>query len=191
MSAPVPICPKRRLRAAVCAAFDVSVEAMLGGGREPPVINARYAFALLVRERWPLLSYAQIGRLLGGRDHSTVMHGVAKFNQRLRQANALFEVLSGLRSDHVWPDHNAHVITWCAVRAKEVRKFKRAAAATERETLQYTAHDCDVAEAVRVISIDRRVKPKNALSPDDGDAVRRKHASDGLSAAIAAAGGWR
>lgn len=52
--------------------FDVSVEDLTGPRRYPHVTYARHIAMHLCRELVGL-SYPQIGRLFGGRDHSTVM----------------------------------------------------------------------------------------------------------------------
>jgi chromosomal replication initiator protein len=59
---------------AVCHHFALSAEALKGQGREQPVALARQIAMYLIREEThcPL---SEIGNLLGGRDHSTVLHG--------------------------------------------------------------------------------------------------------------------
>lgn len=51
---------------------------MIGGGRNGQFIAARSVVCKILRERG--LSYPQIGRFLGKRDHSTVINAVAKFD---------------------------------------------------------------------------------------------------------------
>ena len=49
---------------------------LTGGNRTRQPVELRFAVMLVLSERgW---SYSQIGRLLGGRDHSSVSHGLAR-----------------------------------------------------------------------------------------------------------------
>lgn len=54
--------------------FDVTVEDLRGPRRMQPLCRARFAACAALRERGA--SYTQIGRWLGGRDHSTIMHAI-------------------------------------------------------------------------------------------------------------------
>ncbi|TVR06380.1 MAG: hypothetical protein EA385_15745 [Salinarimonadaceae bacterium] len=56
--------------------YGVELRAISGMGREAHVVRARHVIMFLAR-RLTNLSYARIGERVGGRDHSTVMHGVA------------------------------------------------------------------------------------------------------------------
>lgn len=188
---PVTICPKRRLRRAVCEAFGVEEEALLGRSRHRRLIDARYAFAIVVRERWPGFSYPRIGDMLGGRDHATILHGLAGFRERMARDPVLADIVGRLRADRPAVQHNAHVLTWraevlAAAEAAE-RLVLRAAKASKYDNQLRDV----VEEGVRAVSLKRRVRPGNELAPDDRDALCRKNASDALSAAIAAAGGYR
>ena len=84
------ITPERILQA-VAAQFDVKVEQILGRGRTAHVAQARQvAMYLMVVELG--MPPTAVGRALSGRNHSTVIHGVARIrkavaeNDRLRQS---------------------------------------------------------------------------------------------------------
>ena len=64
--------------------FDVTVEELLYGSRRKGLVAARQVAYWLLRARG--LSYPEIGRALGGKDHTTVMSGVRKV-QREREDN--------------------------------------------------------------------------------------------------------
>lgn len=71
----------RELIAAAGSAFSLSYEAVIGRDRHTPYICARTVAARLLRDRGN--SYPQIGRYLGGRDHSTAINLCAKFDERV------------------------------------------------------------------------------------------------------------
>jgi chromosomal replication initiation ATPase DnaA len=81
----------RRIRQAVADAYGVPLAQLQAAGREREVSEARQVamHAMRVRLLWPLalrnapFPFEQIGALLGERDHSTVMHGVAAIAARL------------------------------------------------------------------------------------------------------------
>ncbi len=85
----------RRIRQAVAAGYGVPVAQLQAAGREREVSEARQVamHAMRVRLLWPLparnapFPFEQIGALLGERDHSTVMHGVAAIAARLDGAD--------------------------------------------------------------------------------------------------------
>jgi chromosomal replication initiator protein len=68
--------------AAVAQHFDLRMEALAGKSRERGVAWARQVAMYLLRQETPA-SLLQIGRALGGRDHTTVMHGCAKVGEEL------------------------------------------------------------------------------------------------------------
>jgi chromosomal replication initiator protein len=68
--------------------YKVSSEELLGKGRTKKVAQARQvAMYLLMYELE--MSPTQVGRLLGGRDHATVIHGAGKINGEINEDNQL------------------------------------------------------------------------------------------------------
>ena len=82
--------PQRRPREAasvvqiVARHFHLPEEALLGRSRTKEIANARQMAMYLLREENGL-SLINIGELLGGRDHSTVRHGVEKVAQDIER----------------------------------------------------------------------------------------------------------
>jgi chromosomal replication initiator protein len=70
--------------AAVASRFAVSEEALLGKSRERQVAWARQVAMYLMREETSL-SLFQIGAQLGGRDHTTIMHGCSAVSKRIKE----------------------------------------------------------------------------------------------------------
>jgi chromosomal replication initiation ATPase DnaA len=81
----------RRIRQAVADGYGVPVAQLQAAGRAREVSEARQVamHAMRLRLRWPLATrnvpfpFERIGALLGERDHSTIMHGVAAIAARL------------------------------------------------------------------------------------------------------------
>jgi len=89
---------------AVARTFNQPQDKLLSRDRSAPVALARQVAMYLLREE-ARLSLPTIGELLGGRDHTTVMHGYEKISELLetderlrRQVSELREQLYGERS---------------------------------------------------------------------------------------------
>ena len=67
---------------AVALITGISVDALTSKRRERQVAYARHLAMYLLRDL-AQQSYAQIGRLLGGRDHTTVLHGYRRVSEML------------------------------------------------------------------------------------------------------------
>lgn len=65
---------------AVCSYFDIKPTQIKGGKRTASLVRARHICMYLLKERLGL-TYSDIGNILGGRDHTTVMHGVDKVKE--------------------------------------------------------------------------------------------------------------
>jgi len=71
---------------AVARHFGVGVEALRGKARHKEVIAPRHLAMYLLRED-ARLSYPQIGALLGGRDHSSVVHACEKISMQMQKSD--------------------------------------------------------------------------------------------------------
>jgi chromosomal replication initiator protein len=76
MTPQTPPSPEALLQA-IAAYYHVSADALAGKSRERSITRARQMAMYLLRTQTSA-SLEQIGRLLGGRDHTTVLHGVQK-----------------------------------------------------------------------------------------------------------------
>ena len=83
--------------AAVAQHFDLRMEALAGKSRERGVAWARQVAMYLLRQETPA-SLLQIGRELGGRDHTTVMHGCAKVSEELARNARAREDVAAIRA---------------------------------------------------------------------------------------------
>jgi chromosomal replication initiator protein len=77
--------------------YGVSVQDMKGKGRDKSIVVPRQVAMYLVREE-TTVSLEQIGQLLGGRDHTTVMHGWDKISAALDQDHQLRNEVLEIRS---------------------------------------------------------------------------------------------
>ncbi|MCL5429002.1 MAG: chromosomal replication initiator protein DnaA [Chloroflexi bacterium] len=81
---------------AVGQAFGVSEERLISRDRSAEVALPRQVAMYLLREE-ARLSLPQIGEILGGRDHTTVMYGCQKIGDLLEQDERLRRQVAGLR----------------------------------------------------------------------------------------------
>ncbi len=61
--------------------FHFTASEIVGIKQTRHLVQARFAAVLLVRDRFGLLSLAEIGRKFGGRDHTTIMHALRRIAQ--------------------------------------------------------------------------------------------------------------
>lgn len=83
---------------AVAAATRIDVDELTSHSRSKSVLGPR-AVAYWLCRRLCAASYPEIARAFGGRDHTTVIHGVAKVEGDpvlLRRAEAMALVIEGL-----------------------------------------------------------------------------------------------
>ena len=86
-------CPPAGVVRIVAVHFNLTPDDLLGSVRSQPIAHARQVAMYLLREENGL-SYAQIGRELGGRDHSTVRYGASRVAAILAEKSAKGEALS-------------------------------------------------------------------------------------------------
>lgn len=102
----------RDLLARVANAFDLSPADLIGRSRMHVVVEARQAAAWVLRRACPALALADIGHLLGGRDHTTVIYSLKQVEQRLAidpayaaQLHSLLPQAPLVASVRLRPDH--------------------------------------------------------------------------------------
>jgi chromosomal replication initiator protein len=88
-----------RVRQAVARAFNTNPEALQSKKRTKDLTVPRQVAMFLIKELFDV-SLVEIGRMFGGRDHSTVIHSIAKveedmvadpaFRQRVEELRASF-----------------------------------------------------------------------------------------------------
>lgn len=72
----------------VCNHFNVSVSAVNGRSRKQDLVIARQV-SMYLAQKYTKMPASRIGKLVGGRDHSTVIHSCSRIEQRL-QVDSMF-----------------------------------------------------------------------------------------------------
>ncbi len=81
---------------AVSRFYNISVDELRGPGRQRDIVRPRQMVMFLLREETNL-SYPKIGRELGGRDHTTVIHAVEKIGSETQVNEPLRHELNLIR----------------------------------------------------------------------------------------------
>ena len=84
-----------QIQGAVCELFHVSVAALRGDRPQQSIAYPRHIAMYLCRELTDV-SLPKIGAKFGGRDHSTVLHGVNKITRLLKEDREAFNVVQEL-----------------------------------------------------------------------------------------------
>lgn len=86
----------RSIQRAACDAYDVKMNDLLSARRTWNVVLPRQVSMYLAKEL-TLLSYPQIGRATGGRDHSTSIHAHRKIERLLKSDDRLSAKVAQIR----------------------------------------------------------------------------------------------
>lgn len=87
--------PAKALAGLVARRFGVSMRSLLGPTRRQSVVQARAVAIYLMRTLTPL-TYVEIGTLLGGRDHKTIIHNFRRVERSLASDPLLAETVADL-----------------------------------------------------------------------------------------------
>jgi len=71
---------------AICQYYNIKTTQLKGAKRDSHLVGPRHMCMYLLKNEAGL-TFVEIGNLLGGRDHSTVMHGVEKIGKNLENSN--------------------------------------------------------------------------------------------------------
>ena len=76
--------------------FNFTSEQITGGSRRRPLVDARQ-IAMYVTRNMTDLSYPEIGRAFGNRDHTTVIHAVRKIERHMTERREIFDRVQELQ----------------------------------------------------------------------------------------------
>ena len=79
------------------ALFGFDIEQLTGGSRRRPLVDARQV-AMYVTRNTTELSFPDIGKAFGNRDHTTVMHACRKVEGRMGERQQIFDKVTELTS---------------------------------------------------------------------------------------------
>lgn len=81
----------------VCTHFNVSTAALTSRSRKSDYVVARQV-SMYLAQKYTKMSASRIGKLVGGRDHSTVIHSYAKVESRLKTDRAFSEEIASIET---------------------------------------------------------------------------------------------
>jgi chromosomal replication initiator protein len=82
----------------VCNYFNIKPTQLKGTKRDAALVKARHICMYLLKEKLGL-THVEIGNLLGGRDHTTIMHGVEKIGIQKETINAITEDIQSILNE--------------------------------------------------------------------------------------------
>ncbi len=81
---------------AICTFYNIKTTQLKGERRDSYLVGPRHICMFLLKEEAGL-TFVEIGNLLGGRDHSTVMHGVEKIKKNVDSSDKTREEISFIK----------------------------------------------------------------------------------------------
>ena len=91
--------------------FGLSVDDLVSQSRSRPLTHARHVAMYLMRECTGL-SLVKIGEIFGGRDHTTVLHGINKVEKDMRARDAGVPAGPGPLPHHPGPRSGGRMSLW-------------------------------------------------------------------------------
>lgn len=82
---------------AVCNHFNVSAAAVASKSRKRDYVTARQV-SMYLAQKYTKMPASRIGKLVGGRDHSTVIHGCAQVERRIKIDKMFSEEISSIET---------------------------------------------------------------------------------------------
>ena len=81
----------------ICAYYDITWNELISPRRSNRLVHARQVAYFIIKNH-TTLSYPQIGRKFGGRDHTTVLHGVNKIKKLIETDSDIAAEIKRLRN---------------------------------------------------------------------------------------------
>jgi hypothetical protein len=132
----------------MCAeAFGVEEHRLVGASRLQEIVIPRHATFYVLRRRFPDMSYPRIGRFMGGRDHSTILHGIRNIEERMKRDDALRHLVQSLVRGRIPVQADAHVMIW-RLQQQPQRKADQRIARARVIVTEVVPADSDLAEFV-------------------------------------------
>lgn len=90
---------KDELITAVCSFYDLKPTMIIGPKRNASLVLPRQVLMYLLRQEFNL-TLSEIGSMLGGRDHTTIMYGIKKIEDLLISSTPIKEDILGIKKLH-------------------------------------------------------------------------------------------
>lgn len=87
---------KDSVLSAICSFYDLKLAQVIGPKRNANFVLPRHVLMYLLRQELNL-TLSEIGNLLGGRDHTTVMYGIEKVEGLINKQAGIKEDISGIK----------------------------------------------------------------------------------------------
>ncbi len=107
-ASPRSVLTSRQIITTVCKFFDISSQDLLGASRKKELVTPRQITMYLMRDELNH-SFPNIGDELGGRDHTTIMHGYVKIKEQIHTDERLSERLNLLK-EQLYQDLSVHPV---------------------------------------------------------------------------------
>ncbi|MBU6389610.1 chromosomal replication initiator protein DnaA [Patescibacteria group bacterium] len=85
-----------QIREVVCRFYDITPEDIIGQRRQKELVKPRQVLMYLLKNELRM-TFPTIGREIGGRDHTTAMHGVEKIEKELKKSAELSDELQRIK----------------------------------------------------------------------------------------------
>ena len=86
----------REVLAYVAKFYDLPVAALTGPNRRRAIVRPRQVAMYVMRQVCPHLSYPAIGGIIGGRDHTTVIHATSKITRLISEDRSVYNLVQDL-----------------------------------------------------------------------------------------------
>ena len=117
------VTPSRLTRRAVADAFGLDEYLLVGRSRKASIVVARHACCFVLKERFPSLSLGQIAVLMGGRDHTTIIHALHATRRRMARDPVLRVKVEALIGGRIPVMQDAHLLAWIAAGVAAARTW--------------------------------------------------------------------
>ncbi len=78
------VSPKRAYIRKRAAELGVTYDEIIGEGRTRSVVAARHLITWELKKIWPQASWPELGRIMGDRDHTTILFAFRKMEAKMR-----------------------------------------------------------------------------------------------------------
>lgn len=112
-----------KLIALVASAFGLEAGDVTGRSRRAYIVQARQAAAWVLRRAYPAISLEEVGRLLGGRDHTTIIYSLEQVEARIAADPCLRAQLHSLLPQKVLESpvrqRSDHAMRWWVAQSRD------------------------------------------------------------------------